>query len=1446
MVDSIETYNKFAKTWSDNPDELDLEDQVKLATTIPQHIKKHINRVVNKENYSEEESKYSDDYLKKNKDAFIAYDQNKVFEYLKEQNAEKREGEDEETFLARTEDIKNFNKYAAQGRGIEKTEKNILPVGRGFKPEKLPEKALRAVLPDSWEKAFGYEPEPESDPKTDKNLDSVFPKFNSMNDLFMQERMSLDNEEKIRENKRLQNIPDLPKFAMKGAIGKGIYEPLAFITSDAGNFIADLTYRPLTEAIFGEETMAGLREGPVGQLDRYIGNLVSFRAAADRAADIEYGGWLKDNPETAEIAEDVLGFAAAVPLEALAATKYIHGAYTTAVGGNRFISKAVYDNLDKAADDAIKSTILPGLRKKLVDAKRNRVSEMEARGIENYITRVHRDIYATTAFFAGGHALTQNMEMANPELADNGFYQFGKTVGLFGAAMFAPSIVDTAAKQLDLISSVGPPTFMRSIKYGLQTGFQSPNLDDMLIKQFGYSPDMLINMTEQQKLKHVKLTAKEFRRMKHDFDTLESLRRDDIKNNTNRFEEFTNRAQELNNTRNEFRAMLAEMNGMKVDDYFAANPAQAESIDIGLEAMLDSDGLKSIVEQGKQAHKIPALQRFNLKTIYNDVQRNAEKEIERRQLFANVLNKLLPATEVNTKRGILLNTYRDINNKNIEEAKNNVAFGARKAGEEMASLRKASLAGEELPEITTKQLSEMLTPENKEILNQRRTVYALTDWKPAAERRKDLSRPGRPRDNTYLQDYGEESRTLFDNTLLAAKKKIDDKYAAVREDNVGLRIRTDDPELNNEFNKIKQRLESPDVASRSYGVNPYDYNNFRTYYMRVGNNWITKLASIAEEGKAEIGLDSILKPYVARINGLDPDLLENADEIARKLDEYKAGISFKVDGEDMTLAEAPPYVYSTHLKSLLENTMEEGEHLLDIAFDVNSLQEVRSSLLAAGREARYGSKAMKMYNEIGADLGVVIEAASAKQLRNNPNFQSFIDANREYATNWVPLFKHGEMATIGSKTSTGERLLPDDQIFQSFLMKGDKADPVGAVNRFSRVFGDNPNAVNLLRKAIGKNLDEGKGFLDEQVQGELYNRRLIDKKLYDTMDSNTLAYKDETVVLQYDEAMARLKNAGDTTVDEKTRGLLQSISNIDGSLPDDVVTKIRKHTPDEFSEMLTNVGKTYEGGVKALKSDMETMFGSVMVAKVTALGDDLAKESMMLVKEADKSILGKPTIAGRTIKKKVTGLVGLGEGSYANFRAKALKADPNKSEKIIEVEWGAELDSRAFQEVLADMSPYLEILDPKKLKDLKTLSKMSTMFGRAAREVRTATGAARDMTVESLISRIYSVQRGVISARYVMTEAGVQAFRRNRLKMLNKMLTDERVPDLVLEVVFGKGLQDAKVKARWIRFMRGWTGLSVLEASDESIVNETELNFADFLAGPARVIRKANIKNEQE
>jgi len=253
-----------------------------------------------------------------------------------------------------------------------------------------------------------------------------------------------------------------------------------------------------------------------------------------------------------------------------------------------------------------------------------------------------------------------------------------------------------------------------------------------------------------------------------------------------------------------------------------------------------------------------------------------------------------------------------------------------------------------------------------------------------------------------------------------------------------------------------------------------------------------------------------------------------------------------------------------------------------------------------------------------------------------------------------------------------------------------------------------------------------------------------------------------------------------------------------------------------------------------------------MVAKVTALGDDLAKESMMLVKEADKSILGKPTIAGRTIKKKVTGLVGLGEGSYANFRAKALKADPNKSEKIIEVEWGAELDSRAFQEVLTDMSPYLKILDPKKLKDLKTLSKMSTMFGRAAREVRTATGAARDMTVESLISRIYSVQRGVISARYVMTEAGVQAFRRNRLKMLNKMLTDERVPDLVLEVVFGKGLQDAKVKARWIRFMRGWTGLSVLEASDESIVNETELKFGDFLAGPARVIRKANIKNEQE
>jgi len=63
------------------------------------------------------------------------------------------------------------------------------------------------------------------------------------------------------------------------------------------------------------------------------------------------------------------------------------------------------------------------------------------------------------------------------------------------------------------------------------------------------------------------------------------------------------------------------------------------------------------------------------------------------------------------------------------------------------------------------------------------------------------------------------------------------------------------------------------------------------------------------------------------------------------------------------------------------------------------------------------------------------------------------------------------------------------------------------------------------------------------------------------------------------------------------------------------------------------------------------------------------------------------------------------------------------------------------------------------------------------------TGIPRNFSVESYISRFYSINRGVISARYVGTEAVLQQFRLKGHKLFKTIIEDPKVGQLFLEVV---------------------------------------------------------------
>jgi hypothetical protein len=62
-------------------------------------------------------------------------------------------------------------------------------------------------------------------------------------------------------------------------------------------------------------------------------------------------------------------------------------------------------------------------------------------------------------------------------------------------------------------------------------------------------------------------------------------------------------------------------------------------------------------------------------------------------------------------------------------------------------------------------------------------------------------------------------------------------------------------------------------------------------------------------------------------------------------------------------------------------------------------------------------------------------------------------------------------------------------------------------------------------------------------------------------------------------------------------------------------------------------------------------------------------------------------------------------------------------------------------------------------------------------------GVPRNFSVESYISRFYSINRGVISARYVGTEAVLQQFRLKGHKLFKTIIEDPEVGQLFLEIV---------------------------------------------------------------
>ena len=168
------------------------------------------------------------------------------------------------------------------------------------------------------------------------------------------------------------------------------------------------------------------------------------------------------------------------------------------------------------------------------------------------------------------------------------------------------------------------------------------------------------------------------------------------------------------------------------------------------------------------------------------------------------------------------------------------------------------------------------------------------------------------------------------------------------------------------------------------------------------------------------------------------------------------------------------------------------------------------------------------------------------------------------------------------------------------------------------------------------------------------------------------------------------------------------------------------------------------------------------------------------------------------------------EAQLAGKKAEGIRIKHDPSDKFGDVSGSSfetvlNLDASAFNLYVSRNRKLLsKILSKQKLSDGATmwdkLNDMNSLITIVAGEVPTATmeGLPKHFRVEQIISRIYSIARGVVSPRYVLTELLIQDWRFRRGTLIKELATDQDASKLLYDVIFTDGLKNPRLRSEFV------------------------------------------------
>lgn len=691
-----------------------------------------------------------------------------------------------------------------------------------------------------------------------------------------------------------------------------------------------------------------------------------------------------------------------------------------------------------------------------------------------------------------------------------------------------------------------------------------------------------------------------------------------------------------------------------------------------------------------------------------------------------------------------------------------------------------------------------------------------------------------------IENLGDKSRSLLDSRLATEKEKIDKVYANVRDVFKDEPIDITDKEFSDIFEKIKGQSgiqigdesrfaevdirTSPAVVSAGPGVaRPIQKNIVQTIYNEGFQRLVQSHLDNPDGGQVE------LQELFAKIYNLQ----------GKEIPDIQIGKEkFKYD--DLTVRKE---VLAQNIKMLFKSsstfTPVEGEGGLGTLITLDNLNTWRGEILEQARNQSINKENRKRLYTSAQDLGIVIDVISQRKIdslrksgEDISDIVTYLESNREFVNKIVKPYYQGIGSTVFAKKSgTGEFSVSKTNLMREFFNTG---DPVSAREDFDAIFPRREKEVraeaeNILKASIIRDIKEGRKFSNSYLSS--FIEPVLGMKFADEINKATGNYKVRYVDQEIQRAKDHFQNkifAAERRMDVKGT-FLENLAKVARSTPEDptaIWKVLQTVSPDTINQTIKNmVASNFSGNAFDPKyisqynqqvQDIQMDFGSI-------IADAFMAEVVNTVNlERIQSMSGlfdkEPKLYKGGLKKYI---------KDNNLQGNLTDDDISA---LTRVKYYEEINSTEAAKWIEKNGEYLDIIDPSgKHKEI-----VSAVLGYDILKQATGKGAGafqgklQATTLSSALAKVFSVLRGVVSLRWIGTDAAIRMNFRSNLKATASIIQSPEVAARIHEV-FNEGRYTAENMNFVADFMRQALGLTVDYSNQEIIdVIVKELNVEEF------------------